>query len=204
MIKFEGRIVQFGFGAVGKSFYEKLSKEIKFNDEIVCYKPVIYFYPEEDIKGGNWQAAQSIYAIGSGGIFGRGLGQSRQKYLWLPEAQNDFIFSIVCEELGVMGASLLLLMFIYLLYRIYSVAQKAEDLFGRMLATGVFSHIALQVVMNIAVVTGALPNTGVTLPFISYGGTATVFLLIELGMVLNVQKLSEYKRIERIRETRLS
>ena len=90
-------------------------------------------------------------------------------------------------------------MFIYLLYRIYSVAQKAEDLFGRMLATGVFSHIALQVVMNIAVVTGALPNTGVTLPFISYGGTATIFLLIEIGMVLNVQKWSERKREEDIR-----
>ena len=101
-----------------------------------------------------------------------------------------------------MGASLLLLMFIYLLYRIYSIAQKAEDLFGRMLATGVFSHIALQVVMNIAVVTGAMPNTGVTLPLISYGGTATIFLLVELGMVLNVQKWSERKRDEDIRMER--
>ena len=98
-----------------------------------------------------------------------------------------------------MGASLLILMFIYLLYRIYTVAQKAEDLFGRMLATGVFAHIALQVVLNIAVVTGAMPNTGVTLPFISYGGTATVFLLVELGIVLNVHKWSELKREEDIR-----
>ena len=103
------------------------------------------------------------------------------------------------EQSFLVIAFLLLLMFIYLLYRIYSVAQKAEDLFGRMLATGVFSHIALQVVMNIAVVTGALPNTGVTLPFISYGGTATIFLLIEIGMVLNVQKWSERKREEDIR-----
>ena len=148
----------------------------------------------------SFQSLQALYAIGSGGLFGKGLGNSIQKLGKIPEPYNDFIFSIVCEELGVMGASLLLLMFIYLLYRIYSVAQRAEDLFGRMLATGVFSHIALQVVMNIAVVTGAMPNTGVTLPFISYGGTATIFLLIEIGMVLNVQKWSERKRDE---DTRL-
>ena len=148
----------------------------------------------------SFQSLQALYAIGSGGLFGKGLGNSIQKLGKIPEPYNDFIFSIVCEELGVMGASLLLLMFIYLLYRIYSIAQRAEDLFGRMLATGVFAHIALQVVMNIAVVTGAMPNTGVTLPFISYGGTATVFLLIEIGMVLNVQKWSERKRDE---DTRL-
>ena len=150
----------------------------------------------------SFQSLQALYAIGSGGLFGKGLGNSIQKLGKIPEPYNDFIFSIVCEELGVMGASLLLLMFIYLLYRIYSIAQKAEDLFGRMLATGVFSHIALQVVMNIAVVTGAMPNTGVTLPLISYGGTATIFLLVELGMVLNVQKWSERKREEDIRMER--
>lgn len=147
----------------------------------------------------SYQSLQALYAIGSGGLFGKGLGNSIQKLGKIPEPYNDFIFSIVCEELGVMGASLLLLMFIYLLYRIFIIAQKAEDLFGRMLATGVFSHIALQVVMNIAVVTGAMPNTGVTLPFISYGGTATIFLLIEIGMVLNVHKWSELKREENIR-----
>ena len=150
----------------------------------------------------SFQSLQALYAIGSGGLFGKGLGNSIQKLGKIPEPYNDFIFSIVCEELGVMGASLLLLMFIYLLYRIYSIAQKAEDLFGRMLATGVFSHIALQVVMNIAVVTGAMPNTGVTLPLISYGGTATIFLLVELGMVLNVQKWCERKRDEDIRMER--
>lgn len=142
----------------------------------------------------SYQSLQALYAIGSGGLFGKGLGNSIQKLGKIPEPYNDFIFSIVCEELGVMGASLLLLMFIYLLYRIFIIAQKAEDLFGRMLATGVFCHIALQVVMNIAVVTGAMPNTGVTLPFISYGGTATIFLLIEIGMALNVGKWSELKR----------
>lgn len=147
----------------------------------------------------SYQSLQALYAIGSGGLFGKGLGNSIQKLGKIPEPYNDFIFSIVCEELGVMGASLLLLMFIYLLYRIFIIAQKAEDLFGRMLATGVFAHIALQVVMNIAVVTGAMPNTGVTLPFISYGGTATIFLLIEIGMVLNVHKWSELKREEDIK-----
>ncbi len=147
----------------------------------------------------SFQSLQALYAIGSGGLFGKGLGNSIQKLGSIPEPYNDFIFSIVCEELGVMGASLLMLMFIYLLYRIFIIAQKAEDLFGRMLATGVFAHIALQVVLNIAVVTAVLPNTGVTLPFISYGGTATVFLLIEIGMVLNVQKWSELKREEDIR-----
>ena len=150
----------------------------------------------------SYQSLQALYAIGSGGLFGKGLGNSIQKLGKIPEPYNDFIFSIVCEELGVFGASLLLLMFIYLLYRIFSIAQNAEDLFGRMLATGVFCHIALQVVMNIAVVTGALPNTGVTLPFISYGGTATVFLLIEIGMVLNVGKWSERKREEDVRMER--
>ena len=150
----------------------------------------------------SYQSLQALYAIGSGGLFGKGLGNSIQKLGKIPEPYNDFIFSIVCEELGVMGASLLLLMFIYLLYRIFRIAQNAEDLFGRMLATGVFCHIALQVVMNIAVVTGALPNTGVTLPFISYGGTATVFLLVEIGMVLNVHKWSELRREENIRMER--
>lgn len=147
----------------------------------------------------SFQSLQALYAIGSGGLFGKGLGNSIQKLGSIPEPYNDFIFAIVCEELGVMGASLLILMYIYLLYRIFIIAQKAEDLFGRMLAIGVFSHIALQVVMNIAVVTAVMPNTGVTLPFISYGGTATIFLLIEIGMVLSVEKWSELKREEDIK-----
>lgn len=147
----------------------------------------------------SFQSLQALYAIGSGGLFGKGLGNSIQKLTSIPEPYNDFIFAIVCEELGVMGASLLMLMYIYLLYRIFIIAQKAEDLFGRMLVIGVFSHIALQVVMNIAVVTAVMPNTGVTLPFISYGGTATIFLLIEIGIVLGVQKWSECKREENIR-----
>lgn len=147
----------------------------------------------------SFQSLQALYAIGSGGLFGKGLGNSIQKLGKIPEPYNDFIFSIVCEELGVLGASLLILMFIYLLYRIFIIAQKAEDLFGKMIAIGVFSHIALQVVLNIAVVTAVMPNTGVTLPFISYGGAATIFLLFEIGMVLNVQKWGYLKREEESR-----
>lgn len=147
----------------------------------------------------SFQTLQGLYAIGSGGLFGKGLGNSIQKLGEIPEPYNDFIFSIVCEELGVLGASLLMLMFLYLLYRIFIIAQQAEDLFGKMLAIGVFSHIALQVVLNIAVVTAMLPNTGVTLPFISYGGAATIFLLIEIGMVLNVRKWGQIKREEDVR-----
>lgn len=157
-------------------------------------------YEYEGDKG--YQSLQALYAIGSGGLFGKGLGNSIQKLGAIPEPYNDFIFAIVCEELGVLGASLLLLMFLYLLYRIFMIAQRAEDIFGRMLAIGVFSHIALQVVLNIAVVTSTIPNTGVTLPFVSYGGTATIFLLFEMGMVLNVQKWGERKRYEELRERR--
>ena len=150
-----------------------------------------------------YQALQALYAIGSGGLFGKGLGNSIQKLGAIPEAYNDMIFAIVCEELGIFGAGLVILMFIYLRYRLYSVAQQAEDLFGRLLTIGVFSHVALQVILNLMVVTSLFPTTGVTLPFFSYGGTATVFLLVEIGMVLNVEKESRFKREREMREARL-
>lgn len=140
-----------------------------------------------------YQALQALYAIGSGGLFGKGLGNSIQK-LKIPEPYNDMIFSIVCEELGVFGAGLVILMFIYLLYRIYIITQQAEDLFGRLLSIGVFGHLALQVILNLLVVTSTIPTTGVTLPFFSAGGTATVFLFVEFGMVLNVEKYARKKR----------
>lgn len=151
-----------------------------------------------------YQSLQALYAIGSGGLFGKGLGNSIQKLGRIPEPYNDMIFSIICEELGIFGAGLVILLFIYLLYRLYSVAQEAEDLFGRLLVIGVFSHVALQVILNLMVVTRLFPTTGVTLPFFSYGGTATFFLLIEIGMVLNVEKQSRFKREREIREARMS
>ncbi len=158
---------------------------------------VSWLHPYQFQKDASFQSLQALYAIGSGGLFGKGLGNSIQKLGSVPEPANDFIFSIICEELGIVGASLLILMFIYLLYRIFKIASAAEDVFGRMLATGVFLHFGLQVVMNLAVVTSSMPNTGVTLPFISYGGTASVLLMIEIGMVLNVRKWGIQKRLER-------
>ncbi len=149
-----------------------------------------------------YQSLQGLYAIGSGGVWGKGLGNSIQKLGKIPEPYNDYIFAIICEELGIFGAGMIILLFIYLLYRIYTVSQTAEDMFGRMLSIGVFSHIALQVILNLMVVTNLFPTTGVTLPFFSYGGTASVFLLIEVGLVLSVNKYSVKKRMEAIREAR--
>lgn len=159
--------------------------------------------PYEYEKDTAFQSLQGLYAIGSGGLFGKGLGNSIQKLGKIPEPYNDYIFAIICEELGIFGAGLIILLFIYLLYRIFIISQTAEDLLGRMISIGVFSHIALQVILNLLVVTNLFPTTGVTLPFFSYGGTATVFLLMEIGLVLNVNKYSIQKRLDAIREEKL-
>ena len=158
--------------------------------------------PWADPTGDGFQTIQSLYALASGGLFGLGLGQSRQK-TFIPEAYNDIIFAIICEELGIFGAGLVILLFIFLLYRIYIISQTAEDMLGRMLTIGVFSHIALQVILNLLVVTGLFPTTGVTLPFFSYGGSASVFLLMEIGLVLSVNKYSIQKRLDEAREAHL-
>ncbi len=144
--------------------------------------------PEEYSTVTSYQTLQALYSIGSGGVFGKGLGQSTQKLGFVPEAQNDMIFSIICEELGLFGAIALMFMFLILIWRFLVVASNAPDLFGALLVIGVMAHISLQVVLNIAVVTNTIPNTGITLPFISYGGTSVVFLLIEIGMVLSVSR----------------
>lgn len=149
---------------------------------------VSFLNPEEDIKGGNWQAAQSLYAIGSGGIFGRGLGQSRQKYLWLPEAQNDFIFSVLGEELGLVGTVTVLALFSFFIYRGYRIAITARNMYGSLLATGITSAFALQILVNIAVVTCTVPVTGMPLPFFSYGGTALFINLCAMGILLNISR----------------
>lgn len=149
---------------------------------------VSFLNPEEDIKGGNWQAAQSLYAIGSGGIFGRGLGQSRQKYLWLPEAQNDFIFSVLGEELGLVGTVTVLSLFSFFIYRGYRIAITARDMYGSLIATGITSAFALQILVNIAVVTCTVPVTGMPLPFFSYGGTALFINLCAMGILLNISR----------------
>ena len=144
-------------------------------------------------RGDGWQIAQCLIAIGSGGLFGTGLGGSIQKLGFVPEAQNDMILTVICEELGVFGAILILCLFGFMLYRLMFIARNAPDLYGSLIAAGIFSHIALQVILNIAVVTGLIPTTGVTLPFISYGGTAVVFLLAEMGIALGISSKIELK-----------
>ena len=139
--------------------------------------------PESYEKG--FQTIQGLYAIGSGGLFGTGLGGSIQKLGFVPEAQNDMIFSIICEELGLVGAGILLLLFLVLIWRFFLVSVHAPDLFGSLIAAGVMGHISIQVILNVAVVTNTIPNTGITLPFVSYGGTSILFLLAEMGLVLD-------------------
>jgi len=151
--------------------------------------------PEAYARGKGFQTLQALYAIGSGGIFGKGLGKSMQKLGFIPEAQNDMIFSIICEELGLLGAIAVILLFVILIWRMMIIANNAQDLFGALLVVGVMGHIAIQVILNIAVVTNTIPNTGVSLPFISYGGSSVMFLLIEIGMVMSVArgiKLRDY------------
>lgn len=142
--------------------------------------------PELDPEGKSFQILQGLYAIGSGGLMGQGLGESIQKLGFLPESQNDMIFAIICEELGLFGAIAVIMLFLLMIYRFVMIANDAPDLFGALLIVGVMAHIAIQVILNIAVVTNTIPNTGITLPFISYGGTSVLFLMVEMGIVLSV------------------
>lgn len=144
--------------------------------------------PESDSLDTGFQILQSLYAIGSGGLFGKGLGNSIQKLSFLPESQNDMIFAVICEELGLFGAACVIMMFLFMIWRLMVIANNAPDLFGSMLVIGVMGHIAIQVILNIAVVTNSIPNTGITLPFISYGGTSALFLTAEMGLALGVSR----------------
>lgn len=146
----------------------------------------IWWHPEKYDKG--YQTLQSLYAIGSGGVFGKGLGQSIQKLGFIPESHNDYIFSVICEELGLVGAIFVIAMFMFLIWRCIVIAFNTVDLYGALIVVGITTHIAVQVLINIAVVTNSIPPTGVPLPFISYGGTALIFLLIEVGIVLSVSR----------------
>ena len=147
-----------------------------------------WLHPETASSDAVYQTMMGLYAIGSGGLFGKGLGESLQKLGNVPESQNDMIFTIICEELGLFGAICLILLFIILIWRMMVVANNARDLYGSLLVIGVMSHIAIQVILNIAVVTNSIPNTGVILPFISYGGTSIIFLMAEIGIVLSVSR----------------
>lgn len=175
-----------GFGVVGAVAYGFLSGLIKYNSSRID----IWRNPlnEEWATNLAFQIRQSILSIGSGGLLGLGLGKSRQKYLFLPEEHNDFIFAIVCEELGLIGATLIMALFALLIIRGFWIALRARDRFGSLLVVGVMSQIALQVFLNIAVVTNLIPNTGISLPFFSYGGTALLIQLAEMGIVLSVSR----------------
>ena len=153
----------------------------------------VWLNPEKFADEGGFQVLQSLYSLGSGGLFGKGLGNGIQKLGYVPEAQNDMIFTVICEELGVIGGIAVILMFIFMIWRFMIVANNAPDLFGSMLVVGVMAHISIQTVMNIAVVTNSMPNTGVTLPFMSYGGSSILCLLIEIGIVLAVSKRIKFE-----------
>jgi cell division protein ftsW len=148
--------------------------------------------PFADVLNDTWQTANSIIAIGSGGLFGLGLGNSRQKYLYLPETKNDFVFPIVCEELGFVGALAIIIVFFLLVVEGYSIAVRCKDRFGMLIAVGITTQIGIQTVFNLAVVSNLIPNTGISLPFFSYGGTALIMQLAEMGIMLNISQQKYY------------
>ncbi len=151
--------------------------------------------PFADPKGEGWQAVQSLYAIGSGGLFGRGLGKSLQKFLYLPEPYNDFILSVLAEELGFVGVFAVMILFIIFIWRGVKVAVNAPDMFGSLTAIGITALVAVQVVINFAVVTSSVPVTGMPLPFFSFGGTSLILLLTDIGILLNISRYANYDRI---------
>ncbi|MDD4503674.1 MAG: FtsW/RodA/SpoVE family cell cycle protein, partial [Clostridiaceae bacterium] len=147
-----------------------------------------YMNPWADPLNTGYQAIQSLYALGSGGIFGLGLGNSRQKFFYIPEPQNDFIFSIIGEELGFIGTSTIVILFLLLIWRGLRIALSCPDTFGCLLATGITCMIAIQVTLNIAVATVSIPTTGISLPFISSGGSSLLFVMANMGILLNISK----------------
>ncbi len=157
-------------------------------------RPKSWLDPNSDPTGNGWQTLQSLYGIGSGGLMGLGLGNSRQKYLYISEPQNDFVFAIVCEELGFIGATIVIILFALLIWRGFVIAMRSPDKFGAMLAVGLTIQVGLQALLNIAVVTNTIPNTGISLPFFSYGGTSLVMLLFEMGIILSVSRFSSLEQ----------
>lgn len=175
-----------GIAGVAAIVYYAAASEA--NGEFRMSRIRAWLNPEAYSTDKAFQTLQALYAIGSGGIWGKGLGQSMQKRGFLPESHNDMIFSIICEELGLFGAIAVIFLFIVLIWCCMVIANNTVDLFGALLVVGVMAHYAIQVILNIAVVTNTIPNTGISLPFISYGGTSVLFLLMEIGIVLNVSR----------------
>lgn len=174
-----------------------LSSMMDSSDNFRLRRILVWLDPQKYSDDGGYQILQALYALGAGGIFGKGLGNSTQKLGSLPEAQNDMIFSIVCEELGIFGAAIVLLLFGYLIYRLFFIAQNAPDLFGSLMVVGIMGHISLQVILNICVVINLVPTTGITLPFVSYGGTSVLFLMLEMALALSVSRKIKFKDEEK-------
>ncbi len=185
-------IIAAGVGALAVGVH-MLGERLSSSGDFRLQRILTWLDPEKYASGEGYQIIQGLYAIGSGGFFGKGLGNSAQKMI-IPEVQNDMILTVICEELGVFGVIMILALFGMLLYRLLFIAQNAPDMYGSMIVAGIFSHIALQVILNIAVVTNLIPNTGITLPFISYGGTSLVLLLAEMGIALGVSRRIEIKQ----------
>ena len=181
-----------GAAAIAGGVYY-LVRSAASSDSFRIQRILVWLSPEKYSDTGGYQIMQALYALGSGGLFGKGLGNSTQKLGSVPEAMNDMIFSIVCEELGVFGGVLLLVMFAFMLYRLFVIAQNAPDLYGSLMVTGIFGHISLQVILNICVVINLIPTTGVTLPFVSYGGTSLLFLMAEMAIALSVSRKIRFK-----------
>ena len=178
-----------------------LDKMMETSSDFRLRRILVWLHPEEYASEGGFQTMQGLYAIGSGGFFGKGLGNSAQKMV-IPEVQNDMILSIICEELGVCGAIVLFTLFGMLLYRLMFIAQNAPDMYSSLIVTGIFGHIALQVILNVCVVLNVIPTTGISLPFISYGGTALVISMAELGIALGISRkisLDEPEEVQKIK-----
>lgn len=183
-------ILSMGAIGVGGVAFAIITGVISYASDRIKY----WIDPWLDPQGLGFQTIQSLLAIGSGGTMGRGIGQSNQKYLWLPEPQNDFIFAVVCEELGFVGAALIVIGFALLVWRGFVIALKAPDKFGTLMCIGLVFQVGLQTVLNILVVTNTIPNTGISLPFFSYGGTSLVMLLVQMGIVLSISRSSNIQK----------
>jgi cell division protein FtsW len=176
-----------GIGSIASALFF-VSEAFRENFQYAVTRVVTFMDPWKDATGTGWQVIQSLYAIGSGGLFGTGLGDSKQKYLYLPEPHNDFIFSVLAEELGFVGCLVVFILFAIFIWRGILIAMKAPDMFGSLVAVGITTLVGIQVIINVAVVTSSMPATGMQLPFFSYGGTALFILLCEVGVLLSISR----------------
>lgn len=189
-------LIVVGVAIFAAIFVAILSATMENSQDFRLQRVLVWLDPEKYSEYGGYQILQALYALGSGGFFGKGLGNSTQKLGPVPEAQNDMIFSIICEELGIFGGAIILVLFGYLIYRLFFIARNAPDLFGSLIVTGIMAHISLQVILNICVVINLIPTTGITLPFVSYGGTSVLFLMAEMALAMSVARSIRFRNGE--------